>query len=128
MSAPLQKGPDYNVTTRAALDPGENRVEIIAYEGHNLLASPPAQTTIVYDGPVDPVKPKLFILAIGIDKYVDKGSTKGSFGHLPPLGLAVADAVAFGDEMKKAGAGLYSEVTMKLALDADATPGNRPTR
>ena len=39
----------------------------------------------------------------------------------PPLDLAVADAKAFAAEMQKAGAGLYSEVRVKTALDTEAT-------
>ena len=73
MSAPAGPGPDYKVSQELALDPGENRIEVIAYEGRNLLASLPAQTTIVYDGPADTVKPKLYVLAIGINDYMDEG-------------------------------------------------------
>jgi uncharacterized caspase-like protein len=122
MSAALGPGPATDAQQELALDPGENRIEVLAYEKRNLLASLPAQTSIVYDGPADTVKPKLYILAIGIDKYVDKGSAAGDFGYFPPLGLAVADAVAFGEAMKKAGAGLYSDVIVTPALDSDATP------
>jgi WD domain, G-beta repeat len=73
MGAPARPGPGYEVRQELALDPGENRIEVIAYEGRNLLASLPAQTTIAYDGPADTAKPNLYILAIGINKYVDKG-------------------------------------------------------
>ena len=87
MSAPAGPGPDYEVSQELALDPGENRIEVIAYEGRNLLASLPAQTTIVYDGPADMLKPKLHILAIGINKYVDLGGSRPSAPNLkfPPL-------------------------------------------
>jgi WD40 repeat protein len=122
MGKPAGSGPSYEVKQDLALDPGDNRIEVIAYEGRNLLASPPARTTIVYDGPADNVKPKLHILAIGINKYIDKGSPSGNSGSFPPLGLAVADAAAFGAEMKSAGAGLYREVIVTPALDEDATP------
>jgi WD40 repeat protein len=120
-TAPANHGPEYKLTHELALDPGEDRIEVIAYEKRNLLASLPAQTSIAYDGPADTVKPKLYLLAIGVNKYVDQGSPAGNFGSFPPLGLAVADAVAFGEEMKKAGAGVYSDVIVKLALDNDAT-------
>ena len=53
MAAPAGPGPDYEVKQELALDPGENRIEVIAYEGRNLLASLPARTTIAYDGPAD---------------------------------------------------------------------------
>ncbi len=124
MAAPAGAGPDYDVSQELALDPGENRIEVIAYEKRNLLASLPARTTIAYDGPADSVKPKLHILAIGINAYQDRGWTPpGSSEKLafPPLNLAAADAKAFAAEMQKAGAGLYSEVRVTEALDADAT-------
>jgi WD40 repeat protein len=125
MAKPAGPGPDYDVQRQLALDPGENQIEVIAYEERNLLASLPARTSITYDGPADTVKPKLHILAIGINAYVDQGWTPpGSADKLafPPLKLAVADAKAFGEEMQKAGAGLYSEVHVIQALDTDATP------
>ncbi len=124
MAAPAGRGPDYDVKQQLALDPGENRIEVIAYEGRNLLASLPAQTTIVYDGPADTAKPKLFILAIGINAYEDYGWSPPGSGLIysfPPLGASVPDAKAFSTEMEKAGAGLYVEVRVTLALDADAT-------
>ncbi len=117
-SAPAGPGPDYNVTQGLALDPGENRIEVIAYEGRNLLASLPAQTTITYDGPADKTKPKLFVLAIGVNKYVDRGGQDGKF---LPLAGSVPDAKAFAAEMEKAGAGLYESVRVTLALDENAT-------
>jgi uncharacterized caspase-like protein len=89
-----------------------------------LLASLPAQTTIVYDGPTDAVKPKLYILAIGINDYVDRGwSPPGSdkIYLFPPLLASVPDAKAFSTEMEKAGAGQYAQVRVTLALDAGAT-------
>ena len=72
MSAPAGPGRTRG-PQELALDPGENRIEVIAYEGRNLLASLPARTTIAYDGPADTVKPKLHILAIGINAYEDEG-------------------------------------------------------
>ena len=118
MSAPAGPGPDYHVSQQLALDPGENRIEVIAYEGRNLLASLPAQTTIVYDGAADAAKPKLFVLAIGVNKYVDKGGQDGQFR---PLAGSVPDAKAFAAEMEKAGAGQYERVRVTLALDENAT-------
>ncbi len=121
---PAGRGPDYEVRQVLALDPGENRIEVLAYEGRNLLASLPAQTTIVYDGPTDAVKPKLYILAIGINDYADHGwSPPGSdkIYLFPPLDASIPDAKAFSTEMEKAGAGQYAQVRVTLALDADAT-------
>ena len=98
MSAPAGPGPDYEVKQELALDPGENRIEVIAYEGRNLLASLPAQTTIAYDGPADTVKPKLHILAIGINAYEDDGWAppgSGEIWHFPPLSRVRAGCQGF---------------------------------
>jgi hypothetical protein len=124
MNAPDELGPDHEVKQDLALDPGNNEIEVVAYEGRNLLASLPAQTTIVYDGPADAAKPKLFVLAIGINDYVDRGGKDPASGEIllfPPLRASAPDAEAFGVEMEKAGAGLYSQVRVTLALDKDAT-------
>ena len=123
-AAPAGPGPDFEVKQELALDPGENRIEVIAYEGRNLLASLPARTTITYDGPADAAKPKLHILAIGIDAYEDYGGSPPGSGKIykfPPLGSSVPDAKAFAAEMEKAGAGQYAQVRVTLALDGDAT-------
>jgi WD40 repeat protein len=112
-------GPTYDVSRALALDPGDNQIEVIAYEDRNILASRAARTTILFRGPVDSVKPKLHILAIGINAYVDKGGP-GDAGRFPPLNLAVADAKAFAADMQKAGTGLYADVRVTMALDTDA--------
>jgi WD40 repeat protein len=127
MAAPSGPGPNYTVTQELALDPGENQIEVMAYEGRNLLASPPARTTILYDGPAGTLKPKLHVLAIGINSYVDRGWTQPGGPEIlgfPPLSLAVADAQAFGAEMQRAGAAHYSEVRIRDALDSGATAAN----
>jgi hypothetical protein len=117
------KGPVYTATQQLALGPGDNTVEVVAYNASNLLASRPARTTLRVTGPTDKTKPKLHILAIGINAYVAKGWTppgKESLGF-GPLGLAVKDAMAFGAAMNQAADGLYGEIRVTLALDRDAT-------
>src|SRR5262249_24028545 len=64
-------GPQYSLTEDIALDPGVNEVEVVSYNASNLLASPPARSTFTFAGPADKMKPKLHILAIGINKYLD---------------------------------------------------------
>ena len=110
-SAPAGAGPEYEVKSELALDPGENTIEVTAYNASNLLASLPAKTIITYTGPADSVKPRLHILAIGINAYTGA----------PKLNLAVADAKAFAAEMEKAAAGLYGDVRVRTVLDTDAT-------
>jgi WD40 repeat protein len=121
---PAGKGRDYEVKQQLALDPGENKIEVIAYNGRNLLASLPAQTTITYTGAADTVRPKLHVLAIGINQYADEGWTPP--GESEPLAfgrlrLAVGDAKALAAELQKAGVGQYNEVRVKTVLDAEAT-------
>jgi WD40 repeat protein len=123
-NAPADVGPNYEVKQTVALDPGENMIEVVAYNGRNILASLPARKTIAYSGSIDTVRPKLFILAIGIDNYHDEAYKQpGSKidDHFPPLGLAVADAEAVAGEFKKAGEGLYAEVRVKTVINAEAT-------
>ena len=124
--APACLGPDNEVKQTLALDPGENLIEVVAYNGRDLLASLPAQTKITFTGPADAVKPKLHVLAIGINQYADRGwiTPKGQVEQFGLLRLAVKDAVSLGEELKQAGAGLYSEVRVKTVLDREATIAN----
>jgi WD40 repeat protein len=120
-------GPDYEVERVLPLDPNDNEIEVIAYERLNLLASSPARTTINFTGVAEQLKPKLHILAVGINGYVDEGWTPpGSSQRVqfPPLNLAVPDATAFAAAMRKAGAGLYSDVIVTTALNTDARADN----
>ena len=47
-----------------ALDPGDNTIEVVAYNSSNLLASLPARTTVEFHGVADQAKPRLHILAM----------------------------------------------------------------
>lgn len=118
LAAPSQTAPDLLVDQTLALNAGENEIEVIAYERRNLIASLPARATVEYDGPSDTTKPKLFLLAIGINRYVDRG---GSDGRFLPLAGSVPDARAFSAEIEKAAIGPYETVRVTLALDEDAT-------
>ncbi|MDX2203614.1 MAG: hypothetical protein NW223_12755 [Hyphomicrobiaceae bacterium] len=121
---PAGPGPEHSVTQELALDPGENVVEVVAYNGSNLLASPPARIAMHGSSPAEQTKPKLHVLTIGINDYVDRGWTPPGtvktlkFGR---LGLAVKDATSLAEALRTAGAGHYAEVRARVALDADAT-------
>jgi hypothetical protein len=121
---PSGTGPDYPLTQQIALDPGDNIIEVVAYNESNILASLPARTTILFTGPADRVKPRLHILAIGINKYVDRGWTppNGATSYFSPLSLAVKDAKTFGAEMKRAAGDLYDDAPRVMTvLDEEAT-------
>lgn len=124
VTAAVAAGPDHTMSRQLALDPGENVIDVVAYNAANLLASLPARTTIRLDGVTDEAKPKLHVLAIGINAYIDKGWTppgKTRLLKFPPLNLAVKDATGLAAALKQAGAGQYSEVKVTQALDRDAT-------
>jgi hypothetical protein len=126
-SPPVGHRGDYIVTQQLALDPGDNIIELVAYNASNLLASLPARMTIKFTGPADKVKPKLHVLAIGINDYIDQGwRPRGvddilAFG---PLSLAVNNAIGFGTDIGRAGEDLYDRVRLTIALDKGATREN----
>jgi WD40 repeat protein len=127
VDVPSGAGPDHEVNQLLALDPGDNTIEVKAYNARNLLASLPAQTTITYAAPPDAVKPKLFVLAIGINAYHDNGWTPPgatALEYFPALNLAVGDARSIAEALKEAAEGLYGEVRVSMALDAEATAAN----
>ena len=101
------------ISQALALEPGDNTVEVVAYNARNRLASLPASTTVHWTAPANQPRPKLHVMAVGIDRYGDALFRR--------LSLAVADAKAFGRAMKTAGEGLYAEVDVTYVLDADAT-------
>ncbi len=114
------------VTQEIALDLGDNVIEVLAYTANNLLASLPARTTIRLDttAGVGSTKPRLHVLAIGINAYTDQGwrppgATQAV--RFPKLELATRDATTIANDLKQAAAGLYSDVRITLALDHDAT-------
>ncbi len=126
IAAPAGAGPDYDVKPRACPRPWrepDRGHRIQGAQSPGVAAS--AHHDRLYDGPADSVKPKLHILAIGINAYQDRGWTPpGSSEKLafPPLNLAVGGCEGVRRRDAKAGAGLYSEVRVTEALDADATP------
>ena len=97
---------------RVALDPGENIIEVVAYNAAGLLASPPRQMTVTWDGVASSEPPALHVLAVGVNDYAD--------GRLQ-LKYAAADAQAFANAMKKSGAGLFKTVNVVTLLDRDVT-------
>jgi hypothetical protein len=120
---PEGSGPQYTLARELALDPGENTIEVVAYNASNLLASVPARTTVKFVGSADPARPKLHVLAIGIDRYIDQGwVTPGSIRPLAfrPLALAVKDATSIADGLKQAAGNLYADVRVTLALNEAA--------
>jgi hypothetical protein len=104
--------PGTAVTQEVVLDPGENVIELVAYNQANLVASLPARATITWTGEEATVQPRLFALVVGINAYLDAALK---------LNYAVPDARAIAAALELAGKDHYAEVNVRLALDADAT-------
>lgn len=97
---------------RVALDPGQNVIEVVAYNAAGLLASAPRQVIVNWDGVASKEPPSLYVMAVGVNDYAD--------GRLK-LKYAANDARAFGEAMRKAGTGLFKSVEVVTLLDADVT-------
>ncbi|MFM9847685.1 MAG: hypothetical protein ACKVP3_11055 [Hyphomicrobiaceae bacterium] len=106
-------GPNHEVGLEVALETGENVVEVVAYNSANLLASPAARATVSFAANANAAKPKLHVLAIGINAY-DPAVAQ-------PLNLAVADARAVGDAFKRAATNVYAAVQVHTVTDKQAT-------
>ncbi|MGB0084462.1 MAG: caspase family protein [Rhodomicrobiaceae bacterium] len=89
-----------------------NIVEVTAYNGQGLLASLPLQVTVDPFGVTTTERPKLHVLAAGVDKYA-----MGDLG----LRYAVKDAQAFAAAMQSAGSTLFSEVRITALRDGEVT-------
>ncbi len=98
-----------------ALEPGENRIEVLAYNGRDFIASDPAQVVLKWDGEKSATPPKLHVLAVGVNDYYDSRLK---------LSYAVPDAKALGDALKKAGSSMYQSVEVTSVLDDKVTIDN----
>jgi hypothetical protein len=103
------------VTRKLALEPGNNRIEVLAYNAKGLIASQAAGITITWDGEKVASPPRLFVMAVGVNDYYD--------GRLK-LSYAVPDATAIAEGFRKAGNGLYANVDVRTVLDKDVTIAN----
>jgi WD40 repeat protein/uncharacterized caspase-like protein len=108
-------GKTETVKRTLALEPGDNRIEVLAYNAKGLIASEPAQVTIKWDGTKTTAPPKLYVLAVGVNDYYD--------GRLR-LTYAVPDATALAEGFRKAGNGLYAGVEVRTVLDSEVTLTN----
>lgn len=99
------------------LDPGDNKIEVVAFNARNLIASDPVSITVHRDAPAEAslAKPKLHVLAVGVNKYWDSRLT---------LSFATSDARALAEGFRKSAGGLYSDVDVTTVLDEGVTIAN----
>jgi WD40 repeat protein/uncharacterized caspase-like protein len=108
-------GRSLTVKRTLALERGENRIEVLAYNNKDLIASEPASVTVTWDGEKTATPPKLFVMAVGVNDYYDSRLR---------LSYAVSDATAIAEGFRKAGTGLYAAVDVTTVLDKDVTIAN----
>ena len=95
-----------------ALSPGENKIEVLAYNAQGVIASDSAQVVITLEAQEATVTPRLYVLAVGVNDYWD------SRLH---LAFAVPDAQAVGEALRKGGEGFYERTEITMLLDGEAT-------
>ena len=114
--AALQAGQQLRLTRPLSLDAGSNAIEVVAYNGANLIASAPARVTVARPAialaPVIAPTPRLFVLAAGADNYADQRFQ---------LAYSVLDAKAMAQAFKDTGEGLYRSVEITLLSNEEVT-------
>ncbi len=112
---------DYVVMEQTlTVDPSKkNEVEIIAYNGKGLLATQPLRFSVDAWGVAEKERPRLFVLAVGVDKYAKPDWQ---------LRYAAKDASAFAEALKRGSAGRGSRCSptcrSRRSLDAEVTERN----
>ena len=106
---------DQNIqATRVPILEKDTEISIIAENRY--AASEPATVTLKWRGKVKEdeftIKPKLYVLAIGVSKYEDKNLT---------LQFAAKDASDFAESLLQQKGGLYRDVVVKVLTDGKAT-------
>lgn len=95
------------------VDPArKNEIEIIAFNREGLLSTVPIRITFDALGVAERRRPRLFVLAVGVDKYAKREWQ---------LQYAAKDARAVASALKAVGNTMYSEVQVMTLLDAEAT-------
>jgi hypothetical protein len=105
---------DQKVTRKFSLGEGTSVIEAVAYNSANLIASLPASVVVKVSSTAARPLPRLYVLAVGVDKYFDQTMT---------LNFAASDAraVAAAFKMPDAGKGIYGSVTIHAVIDGEVT-------
>jgi WD40 repeat protein/uncharacterized caspase-like protein len=135
-------GQPLRLTRTLALDAGINTIDVVAYNGANLIASEPTRITVALQPPAPPpvpaptitpapnapapppvatappatptvtAAPRLFVLAAGANNYADPRFR---------LSYSVPDAQSIADAFTQTGNGLYRSVEVTLLKDSNVT-------
>lgn len=94
------------------LEPGDNVVEFVVFNASNGIASEPASQSVVWGASGVSGAPRLFLLAIGINRYWDSRLN---------LKFAANDATEITRSFKLAGSDLFDDVKTWMVTDEQAT-------
>jgi WD40 repeat protein len=97
------------------LDPGPNRVEVVAFNGYSESRR---YTDITWNAPagLQTALPNLWVLAIGVNSYDNAGPRLGGLGN---LNFCVADAKSLVDSLKAQEGSRYGKVQSLLIADGE---------
>lgn len=100
-----------------SVPPRDCEISLVAENRH--APSEPATLRLIWRGVVVKedfkIKPKLYVLAVGVSNYQNQGLR---------LGLSAKDALDFGEIWKSQQSSLYEGVQARILTDAQATKGN----
>jgi len=102
-----------NITLPVNLDPGSNRIEVVAFNGYSESRSYVDVTRNAHAGQ-NPSLPNLWILAIGVNNYQDS--------NIRNLNYCVADAKGVIEALKAQEGKRYAKVNSLLIADGEASP------
>jgi WD40 repeat protein len=104
----------FTLTETLRIDPGrDNVVELTAYNGKGLLATPPKRIVVPRIGPATAKeRPRMFVLAIGVDEYRMQSHK---------LKYAVNDTLKFAKALEIVGSALFAEVKTRILTNKQVT-------
>jgi WD40 repeat protein len=94
------------------LENGDNNIEVVVYNAKNLVASAAARAVVRWDGSGPRVAPRLFVVAVGVNEYLDARLN---------LNFATADAKSIATGLQRASHDLFQTINVVTALDGDVT-------
>ena len=106
----------FSLTETFRIDPSkDNIVELTAYNGAGLLATPPLRITVDKSGATTEERPRMYVLAVGVDKY-----------RMPDLELkyAVKDTLEFSKALGIVGSSLFAKVQTTTLTNEQVTESN----
>jgi Caspase domain len=106
------------IARQLALPPGDNVIELVAYNKANLAAALPAAVSVTVKSATLRPQPKLYVLAVGVDKYPKP--------RIEELNYSVADAksVLAAFELFKSDKKTYADVVTHGLFDELVTAQN----